>query len=425
MPRRAATNQNTLVQATVFKKCDRAYHKPESNKGCAAGTCQHTCEPRQVESCAHKWTVRYSVNARQREQSFPTLTEAQTFQLTLSTGKRTQGAMFTDPRAGIVLFLPLCDAYIEGMAKANAKSKATYRSNFANPAVAKVLQGRSVLDVAKMDAEVKTLLNKTLGGYSDDYRGNVRRIIVGTLDECVRKGVIPRHTLTGIELAPRIVTAEQYEAQNKGMVNLPDATVKMLADGITATGTDKNGRRRTRVMPGLGIAPWLQRTMGLRIREALGVRKSDFKTRADGARYLHLCWQASPDGRELEPLKHRKAGEYRDVPVPDMIWDMVQKLPDGPLCPGPNSTPYMPYNTAYSRLVSLAKQLGISGARTHMLRHQFASEALDANPRELANISQVLGHDSVETTLKSYIHASANAEQRIGKMMNARWKAEP
>jgi len=112
--------------------------------------------------------VRYSVNSRQREQSFGTLTEAQTFQLTLSTGKQTQGAMFTDPRAGIVEFLPLCDAYIEGMAKANAKSKATYRSNFANPAVAKLLQGRSVLDVAKMDAEVKTLLNKTLGSYSDD-----------------------------------------------------------------------------------------------------------------------------------------------------------------------------------------------------------------------------------------------------------------
>jgi hypothetical protein len=41
--------------------------------------------------------------------------------------------MFTGPRAGIVEFLPLCDTYIEGMAKANAKSKATYRSNFADP----------------------------------------------------------------------------------------------------------------------------------------------------------------------------------------------------------------------------------------------------------------------------------------------------
>jgi hypothetical protein len=424
MPRKSSSAQNTLVQATVFKKCDRANHKPESNKLCAIDACQHTCEPGQVADCAHKWTVRYSVNSRQREQSFGTLTEAQTFQLTLSTGKQTQGAMFTDPRAGIVEFLPLCDAYIDGMARAGARTKAIYRSNFANPAVAELLKRRSVLEVARMDAEVKQLLNVTLGHYQDEYRGTIRRIIVGTLDECVRRGTLPRHTLTGIELAPRTVTAEQYEAEHahKQLIPLTDEQVKMLADGITVTTGPV--RRRAGHIAGLGIAVWLQRTMGLRIREALGVRKADFKERADGARYLHLCWQSSLDGRELEPLKHRKAGEYRDVPVPDMVWDMVQEMPDGPLCPGPRN-PYISYNTARCRLVNLAGHLGITGIRTHMLRHQFASEALDASPRELANISQVLGHDSIQTTLKFYIHPSANAEERIGKMMNDRWAAKP
>jgi integrase len=116
---------------------------------------------------------------------------------------------------------------------------------------------------------------------------------------------------------------------------------------------------------------------------------------------------------------------FRDVPVPDMIWDMVQQLPDGPLCPGPNGTPYMPYSTASNRFGRMLDHLGISGVHTHSLRHQFASEALDASPRELANISQVLGHDSIETTLHFYIHASANAEQRIGAMMNARWTSKP
>jgi hypothetical protein len=102
--------------------------------------------------------------------------------------------------------------------------------------------------VAKMNAEVKALLNKTLGGYSDDYRGNVRRVIAGTLDECVRKGVIPRHTLSGIELAPRIVTAEQYEQQNKGMVSVPDDIVAALAGGLTVKTDTKRGQW-TRVMP--------------------------------------------------------------------------------------------------------------------------------------------------------------------------------
>jgi len=48
---------------------------------------------------------------------------------------------------------------------------------------------------------------------------------------------------------------------------------------------------------------------------------------------------------------------------------------------------------------------------------------LATDPRELANISKVLGHDSVETTLKYYVHASADAEARISALMNSRWQA--
>jgi integrase len=85
----------------------------------------------------------------------------------------------------------------------------------------------------------------------------------------------------------------------------------------------------------------------------------------------------------------------------------------------------MPYSTAGNRFGRMLEYLQISGVHTHSLRHQFASEALDASPRELANVSQVLGHDSIETTLRFYIHASADAEQRIGAMMNARWTSTP
>lgn len=60
----------------------------------------------------------------------------------------------------------------------------------------------------------------TLGGCSGPYRSAIRRVITGTLDMCVRKGMIARHTLSGIELAPRVVSAEQYEeeAEAKALV---------------------------------------------------------------------------------------------------------------------------------------------------------------------------------------------------------------
>jgi hypothetical protein len=42
---------------TIFKKCDRSNHRPDSNKGCASSTCQHTCD--NPERCPHAWTLRY------------------------------------------------------------------------------------------------------------------------------------------------------------------------------------------------------------------------------------------------------------------------------------------------------------------------------------------------------------------------------
>ncbi len=99
------------LQATVFKKCSREFHRPETNKQCACGTCQHTCEPSGTERCRHAWTVRYNVNGVQRDKSFRDeidagkrvqygtgLKKAQDFQLELTRGKRAQGKTYIDPR---------------------------------------------------------------------------------------------------------------------------------------------------------------------------------------------------------------------------------------------------------------------------------------------------------------------------------------
>lgn len=118
MAKATATAPNSLIQAVIIKKCDRAGHRPDSNKQCANGTCQHTCEPAQVETCPHKWTVRYSVNSRQREKSFAAYTDAETFQLNLSADKKAQGALFVGPKAGNRPFLPECVRFVDGLAKA-------------------------------------------------------------------------------------------------------------------------------------------------------------------------------------------------------------------------------------------------------------------------------------------------------------------
>lgn len=166
--------------------------------------------------------------------------------------------------------------------------------------------------------------------------------------------------------------------------------VGTLAGGGTFPALSGARSQRPRELQGVGIAAWLQRTMGLRIRETLGTEKREFRTRKDGTRYLRLRSQATVDGRGREPLKHRKEGQGRDVPVPDFVWEMIQALPGGPLCPGLSSR-YMPYCSARSRLDALTAALGITGYTSHSLRHQFATEALD-DGANIANIKVRYAH---------------------------------
>jgi integrase len=243
-----------------------------------------------------------------------------------------------------------------------------------------------------------------------------RMLIVWTMDAMVRAGKIASHRLTGITVdrgvsaRARRMADRDDDDESLGFTFISDAQVAALAGGCAAARTSgKTGREYTVNLKGVGIAAWLQRTMGLRIREALGTEKSDFReNRKTGHRYLRLRSQSPEDGKasgpdDRVPLKHRKAGEGRDVPVPPAIWDAVQAMPDGPLCPGIGSR-YMAYNTAWNRFSAIVDALGVEGFTTHSLRHQFASESLEEiGPENIAMLAEVLGHKSVD------VHANVNA----------------
>src|SRR5260370_40756646 len=159
------------------------------------------------------------------------------------------------------------------------------------------------------------------------------------MDAAAMAGRVPGHKLAGIRLAEgtavsrraaRAAVASDDDESPLGFVFITDDQVSALADGMTITRTTPKRGQRQHHLKGAGIAAWLQRTMGLRICEALGVEKSDFKTRKNGQRYLKLRAQATEDGKPASngknrvPLKHRTEGKGRDVPVPDYVWDKVQ-----------------------------------------------------------------------------------------------------
>jgi Phage integrase family len=447
MPNTAPTAASGTLQATIIKKCSREHHRPEANKQCASGSCQHTCEASQAGQCRHAWTVRYCVNGVQREKSFRDeidaakrvkhgtgLKKAQDFQLELTRGKRAQGKTYTDPKLAGESFMACAGQFIRTSArlKASERTRRVYLG-LLHGDIAQAFSGRTLAQMATQEAadEAAAFLNVTMAHRSMVRRQHARMIITWTMDAAVNADKASRHKLQGITLTEGTAVPRRQRAAGEdddetatGFVFITDDQVRMLADGGTFPAAAGARSQRPRQLQGAGIAAWLQRTMGLRIREAPGTEKRDFRARKDGSRYLRLRAQATTDGKGREPLKHRKEGQGRDIPVPDFVWNVVAGMPDGPLCPGPNGTRYMPYYTARGRFGALTAAMGVTGYTTHSLRHQFATEALD-DGANIANIAAILGHRTVETTLRVYVHPTTDAEARMRQMMNDRWTARP
>jgi integrase len=369
------------------------------------------------------------VGGKSPEKSFATLKLAQDFQLKLTAQKREQGRTFIDPEQADQNFGDHAQGDIlngtrsQSGAETRARDLSLYRTH-----VAPVFGSRTLAYMATEQAadELAHLLNVTMAHLSKGRRTRARRIVVWAMDAAVKAGRVGSHRMIGIALTDgTAVTRRQQRAMDAdedespdGFVFVDDATVARLAGGLTVTRRTRTGKPRRHTLTGVGMAAWLQRTMGLRISEALGVERSDFRAR-NGSVYLRLREQASEPGTRRVPLKHRKAGEGRDVPVPPAVWAVVKDMPGGPLCPGV-TTRYLAYNTAWNRFAAITRELGIDGFTTHSLRHQYASETLESIGLEnIAVLAANLGHKSVETTLRTY--TTANATEKLTDAITARW----
>jgi integrase len=384
----------------VFKKCDRAGHKPDSNKACAAGTCQHTCSD--VERCSHAWTLRYWADGKQRERSFKDEVRngrtiygsgrklAQDAQLKLTVDKRAGDRTFADySKAGRANFGDAAEAFIMRL-PVNDRSRSSYLSAYRTH-VQPVYGDHAIARVANDRDGVHDLLTVTMKELSISVRRNARMIITGTCDEAVKAGKIREHRLGGIELADNGTKHDRTD-----FVFPEYAQVKFVAEGDGETLS-------------AGICVWLMRGCGLRIEEALAVEKKDFR---ENGTILRVCQQATRDGRETAPLKKRKRGEYRDVPVPTWLWDMVKDLPDGPLMPGNGGRKYQLYGTVYDRFMNAAKVAGIpAGFTPHSLRHAFASAMLSKGV-PITDVAHWLGHRDVRVTYRIYGHLVPSAAAR-------------
>jgi integrase len=402
---------------TVFKKCDRSNHRSETSKACATDTCQHTCEPSAVEKCPHAWTLRYSVNGKQVEKSFRDKVHetsgrtlygsgkklAQDFQLKLTVDKRSADVTFADHgRTGKAIFGSAVEAYLMHLAvKDGSRDRyiGTYRRH-----IKPVFGDRTLVQVANDRDGVLDLLTVSMKDLSLTMRQHARQIIVGTCDEAVKAGKLGKHNLADIKLADNGVKKARTD-----FVFPTYEQVKVVAEGAA-----RENKRMS--LDGAGICVWLMRGCGLRIEEALAVEKADF---IEAGAVLRVMWQASPDGTAKTALKKRRQGEYRDVPVPSWLWQMVKDMPDGVLMPGLDGKPYQRYKAVYGRFMRAAEAAGIAdGFTPHSLRHAYASAML-ARGVQITELAHFLGHKDINTTHAVYGHLLPSAAKRAVAALDA------
>ena len=366
-----------MTVARIFKRC--------------------SCSEDQWDSCPHQWVVRYRTtggrSSSQREQSFGgDLHEAENFALKVEHDKRAH--TFVDPKAGRMLFRDAAATWLDQHLGADS-SVATYRSVLRahiDPAIG----GKPIGAVRRED--IKALIAAMhRKGLSASRIGCAHLVISAVLAEAVRDKKLPESPCTGIQL-PGVVTAADFILPTHAQV-----------EAVAA-----------RLPPDWAATVWLMHGCGLRIGEALAV---NLCCRINKSRTLRVREQVDPLAR-LRPLKFRRSGEFRDIPLPQYVSEAIDKhvaehgtTADGYLFQGRK------HKLVVRRSYQQHFQRAAAGAGLppefipHSLRHLYASTAL-AEGIPITEVSRWLGHKSIEVTHQIYGHLVPSSWDRARTVLD-------
>ena len=341
------------------------------------------CGEDQWKTCPHPWLVRYRTTggraSRQREQSFgPDLREAKNFALKVEHDKRAH--VFIDPKAGQALFKTEAETWLDRHLGADS-SIAAYRSVLRSH-VYPAIGGQPIAAIRREDikALIAGMRRKNL---SASRIGCAYLVINAVLGEAVRDKKLAESPSTGIAL-PGVVTQKDF-------ILPTHVQMQALAAGLPAD---------------WAATVWLMHGCGLRIGEALAV---NLRCRINTGKTLRVQEQVDP-GAQLRPLKFRKRGQFRDIPLPQYVSEAIDKHVAEH---GTTSDGYLFQGRKYKLVIRRSYQEDFQRAAEkagfppefipHSLRHYFASTAL-AEGIPITEVSRWLGHKSIEVTHQIYGH---------------------
>lgn len=324
------------------------------------------------------FTLRYYHDGRQREKSFRTKREAKDFQAKFEHDSREN--IFVDPRESAVKFRDASAQWVSRLTGAES-SKRVYRNALGH--LNDEIGNRSLRHVAADRFGLEELLKTTLPGkgLGASMIRTCYIVVRAVVNDSIKAGKLHTSRINNITLPRLIARAEIVWPEYKQL--------KHIADGMPDN---------------WGLAVWLMRGCGLRIGEVLAVRWENFN---DGV--LRVKEQLDPRGQYI-PLKHRKADEYRDVPVPTYVLAAMDLGTSVASTEASGRYGYV-FSTLgagrqrFSRAFrKLSTEAGLPAEFTaHTLRHIFASVSL-SNGVPITDVSAWLGHRDINMTYAIYGH---------------------
>ncbi len=348
--------------------------------------------------CRHGWVVRYRAGGRQHEKSFLHDRKSAATDYAAQVEHEKRSGDYVDPKAGDITFAAYAERWIAQHHGAD-NTKITYTTSL-NQHVGPAIGGQAIRKVTRK--QVRELLLETMPAKpaSRSAVSTARTLINAVLGEAARSDRIRANPASGIRLPAASVTADFYMPTRKEL----DA----LAEGLPAD---------------WALTVWLMRGCGLRIGEALAVNERGIRPAL-----LRISEQVVDKPPRLGPLKHRKPGDSRDVPLPRYVRKRIDAhikehgaTDDGYLFRGRKHI-FVKYTTYYESFIKRRDKVGLPSEFTpHDLRHVFASVAL-SNNIPITDVSRWLGHTSVDMTYRIYSHFCPNAFERARDVLDDEFK---
>ena len=259
------------------------------------------------------------------------------------------------------------------------------------------------------------------------YKGYCKNHIVSTIGNCsvlsFTTSYIRNFALDRLEygLSPRSINSilvfintclkygnREYKTPITDIIYFPESQQEMRV--LTR---EEQGKLVTYLLENMDIYKFgilLTLYTGLRIGELCALQWGDIENDCIKVRKTMLRIPSETHtGTELIVVSPKTDTSVRTIPIPSFMLEMVGKFSKNKAAKdyllSTDKKIIVEPRTMQYRLKKIYKDLDITGATFHSLRHTFATRGVEVG-FDIKSLSELMGHSGVQTTLNLYVHSS-------------------